>query len=130
MDISATSDRFAVVIDDESIILAGMEIMLDTWGYQVLAAEDVETILAKLPGRPVPSVILSDYRLRDGWSGITAVRAVREAVGMTVPAIILTGDTGAELLTAARTEQISILHKPVQPNDLRRQIDALIAAAA
>ncbi|MFP5517665.1 MAG: response regulator, partial [Alphaproteobacteria bacterium] len=75
----ATPDRFAVVIDDESIILAGMEIMLDTWGFRVLAAEDVETVLAKLPGHPVPDVILSDYRLRDGWSGITAVRAVREA---------------------------------------------------
>ncbi|BAI71396.1 two-component response regulator [Azospirillum sp. B510] len=129
MDLSATPDRFAIVIDDESIILAGMEIMLDTWGYQVLAAEDVETILAKLPGCPVPNVILSDYRLRDGWSGITAVRAVREACGAAIPAIILTGDTGAELLAAAQADGIRILHKPVQPNDLRRRIDALIAAA-
>ncbi|ANC90924.1 response regulator [Azospirillum humicireducens] len=129
MDMNATPDRFAVVIDDESIILAGMEIMLDTWGYQVLAAEDVETILAKLPGHPVPDVILSDYRLRDGWSGITAVRAVREACGAAVPAIILTGDTGPELMAAAKTEQVRILHKPVQPNDLRRQIESLIAPA-
>ncbi|MDR6771298.1 response regulator [Azospirillum sp. BE72] len=127
MDMNATPDRFAIVIDDESIILAGMEIMLDTWGYRVLAAEDVETILAKLPGHPVPDVILSDYRLRDGWSGITAVRAVREACGAAVPAIILTGDTGVELMTAAKAEQVRILHKPVQPNDLRRQIEALIA---
>lgn len=126
MDMSATPGRFAVVIDDESIILAGMEIMLDTWGYQVLAAEDVETVLAKLPGRPVPDVILSDYRLRDGWSGISAVRAVREACGSTIPAIILTGDTGPELIAAAKAEQVRILHKPVQPNDLRRHIDAVI----
>ncbi|HYF87965.1 response regulator [Azospirillum sp.] len=124
---NATPDRFAIVIDDESIILAGMEIMLDTWGYRVLAAEDVETVLAKLPGHPVPDVILSDYRLRDGWSGITAVRAVREACGVAVPAIILTGDTGAELMAAAKAEQVRILHKPVQPNDLRRQIEAVIA---
>ena len=129
MDMNATPDRFAIVIDDESIILAGMEIMLDTWGYRVLAAEDVETVLAKLPGHPAPDVILSDYRLRDGWSGITAVRAVREACGVAVPAIILTGDTGAELMAAAKTEQLRILHKPVQPNDLRRQIEALIALA-
>lgn len=127
MDMSAKPDRFAVVIDDESIILAGMEIMLDTWGYQVVAAEDVETVLAKLPGRPVPDVILSDYRLRDGWSGISAVRAVREACGSAVPAIILTGDTGPELIAAAKAEQVRILHKPVQPNDLRRHIDSVIA---
>ncbi|WP_245636708.1 response regulator [Azospirillum thiophilum] len=124
---STKPDRFAVVIDDESIILAGMEIMLDTWGYQVLAAEDVETVLGKLPGRPVPDVILSDYRLRDGWSGISAIRAVREACGSAVPAIILTGDTGPELIATAKAEQVRILHKPVQPNDLRRHIDAVIA---
>lgn len=129
MDMNATPDRFAVVIDDESIILAGMEIMLDTWGYRVLAAEDVETVLAKLPGNPAPDVILSDYRLRDGWSGITAVRAVREACGAAVPAIILTGDTGSELMAAAKAEHVRILHKPVQPNDLRRQIESLIAPA-
>ncbi|WP_247872086.1 response regulator [Azospirillum sp. TSO35-2] len=124
---STHPDRFAVVIDDESIILAGMEIMLDTWGYQVLAAEDVDTVLERLPGAPVPDVILSDYRLRDGWSGITAVRAVREACGAAVPAIILTGDTGTELIAAAKAEQVTILHKPVQPVDLRRHIDALVA---
>ena len=129
MDMNATPDRFAIVIDDESIILAGMEIMLDTWGYRVLAAEDVETVLAKLPDHPVPDVILSDYRLRDGWSGITAVRAVREACGAAIPAIILTGDTGAELMAAAKADRVRILHKPVQPNDLRRQIEALIAPA-
>nr|WP_209979373.1 response regulator [Azospirillum picis] len=127
MDMSATADRFAVVIDDESIILAGMEIMLDTWGYRVLAAEDVETVLARLPAGSAPDVILSDYRLRDGWSGISAIRAVREVCKAEVPAIILTGDTGPELMAAAKAEQVTILHKPVQPNDLRRKIDALLA---
>ncbi|SMH53504.1 response regulator [Azospirillum agricola] len=133
MDSTECSDRLAVIIDDEAIILAGMEIMLETWGYRVVAVEDAASALAALaeapPEAPPPSVIVSDYRLRNGVSGVDAVRAVREAAGAAVPAIILTGDTGAALAAAAQREDFLVLHKPVQPAELRRQIDRLVEAA-
>lgn len=129
MDMNVRPDRLAVVIDDEAIILAGMEIMLETWGYRVVAAEDAETVLSALATEAVPSVIVSDYRLRDGGSGVDAVRAVRAAAGVPVPAIILTGDTGAALVADAKRDGLTILHKPVQPAELRRQIDRLVEAA-
>jgi len=129
MDMNVRAERLAVVIDDEAIILAGMEIMLETWGYRVVAAEDADTVLKALAEAPLPTVIVSDYRLRDGVSGIDAVRAVRAAAGVSVPAIILTGDTGAALVAAAQRDGLTILHKPVQPAELRRQIDRLVEAA-
>lgn len=128
MDMNVRPDRLAVVIDDEAIILAGMEIMLETWGYRVVAAEDADTVLSALATEPIPSVIVSDYRLRNGGSGVDAVRAVREAAGTPVPAIILTGDTGASLVADAKRDGLTILHKPVQPAELRRQIDRLVEA--
>jgi len=128
MDMNVRPDRLAVVIDDEAIILAGMEIMLETWGYRVVAAEDADTVLSALATEPIPSVIVSDYRLRNGGSGVDAVRAVREAAGTPVPAIILTGDTGASLVADAKRDGLTILHKPVQPAELRRQIDRLVDA--
>ncbi|MBP2230173.1 CheY-like chemotaxis protein [Azospirillum agricola] len=133
MDSTDRTDRLAVIIDDEAIILAGMEIMLETWGYRVVAVEDAASALTALaeapPEAPPPSVIVSDYRLRNGVSGVDAVRAVREAAGAAVPAIILTGDTGAALAAAAQREGFLVLHKPVQPAELRRQIDRLVEAA-
>ncbi len=129
MDRNVRAERLAVVIDDEAIILAGMEIMLETWGYRVVAAEDAATVLTALAGEPSPSVIVSDYRLRAGGSGVDAVRAVREAAGVAVPAIILTGDTSAALAVAAQRDGLTVLHKPVQPAELRRQIDRLVEAA-
>ncbi len=129
MDTTASPTPLAVVIDDEAIILAGMEIMLDTWGYRVVAAEDADTALKALATAPTPSLILSDYRLRNGVSGVDAIRAVREACGVSVPAILLTGDTGAGLVAAAQRDGLTILHKPVQPADLRRHIERLVGAA-
>lgn len=130
MDMDVRPERLAVVIDDEAIILAGMEIMLETWGYRVVAVEDAEAALKALVAAPIPSVIVSDYRLRNGGSGVDAVRAVREASGSLIPAIILTGDTGAALVADAKRDGLTILHKPVQPAELRRQIDRLVDAAA
>lgn len=129
MDTTPSPMPFAVVIDDEAIILAGMEIMLDTWGYRVVAVEDAEAALKALATAPTPNVILSDYRLRNGVSGVDAIRAVREACGAPVPAILLTGDTGAGLVAAAQRDGLTVLHKPVQPADLRRHIERLVGSA-
>jgi CheY-like chemotaxis protein len=120
--------RLAVVIDDEAIILTGMEIMLDSWGYRVIAAETADGALAALRQSPipVPSVIISDYRLH-GRSGVEAVRALRALCGAPVPAIILTGDTGADLVAAAQADGLLVVHKPVGPSDLRVHIDRLAA---
>lgn len=117
------------MIDDEAIILTGMEIMLDSWGYRVIATETADGALAALRGQspiPVPSVIISDYRLH-GRSGVEAVRALRALCGAPVPAIILTGDTGAELVAAAQVHGLTVVHKPVAPAELRVHIDRLAA---
>lgn len=121
------NEPLAVVIDDETIILAGMEIMLESWGYRVVAAADLDSALSGIGGLR-PTVIVSDYRLRDGRSGVEAVRSVREACGSAVPGILLTGDTSAALQAEARREGLVILHKPVQPNDLRRTMENAVAA--
>lgn len=125
----ASSDRLAVVIDDEAIILAGMEIMLDSWGYRVIAVETAESALAALRAQtptPIPCVIISDYRLH-GLSGMEAVRALRALCGAPIPAIILTGDTGADLAAAAQVDGLTVVHKPVAPSELRVHIDRLAA---
>jgi two-component system, OmpR family, phosphate regulon response regulator PhoB len=129
MTSDASPDRLVVVIDDEAIILTGMEIMLDSWGYRVIAAETGEAALAALRAQtptPVPCVIVSDYRLR-GLSGVEVVRALRGLCGAPVPAIILTGDTGADLVAAAQVDGLTVVHKPVAPSDLRVHIDRLAA---
>ncbi len=127
MTMDAAPDRLAIMIDDDAIILTGMEMMLDSWGYGVIAADTGAAALAALRARsplPTPCVVISDYRLH-GMSGLETVRAIRVLCGAAVPAIILTGDTGADLVAAAQTEGLTVLHKPVAPADLRTHIDRL-----
>lgn len=110
-----------LLIDDESIVLKGLSMVLQGWGYEVLAAtseEEALAILADIP-RP-PSLILADYRLREGRTGTEAVAHIRDLYHTAIPSIIITGDTAPERLREAEASGLSILHKPVQPPELRQ----------
>ena len=87
-----------------------------------MIAEAVE--LAQGATAPIDA-ILSDWRLRGSETGVDAVRAVRKICGESTPAVLVTGDTSAEVLTQAHENGLVVLHKPLQPRELLRLIRRL-----
>jgi DNA-binding response OmpR family regulator len=115
--------RFAVLVDDDAIILLGLQTILKNFGYEVLVATSTEQAirqLRELGSRP--DIIVADYRLREGKVGTEAILQVRELFNSQVPGIILTGETGVECQQDAASHGLRIIHKPVTP----RQLDAAI----
>ena len=76
-----------------------------------------------------PDLILADYNLPDGMTGIGIARGVREQLGLEVPAIILTGDISTGTLRDFALPRSVQLHKPVPLENLARSIQDLLAAA-
>jgi PAS domain S-box-containing protein len=111
--------RFAVLVDDDMIVLLGLKATFEAWGYEVLAAGSTERAMAALgeKGRR-PDIVVADYRLREGRNGTEAILAVRAAYGGDVPGIILTGESGAEVQKDAAEHGLSVIHKPVTPRQL------------
>jgi CheY-like chemotaxis protein len=72
-----------------------------------------------------PDLIIADYHLAAGRSGITAIAKLREAYGA-VPAFVMSGDTAPERLREARESGHHLLHKPVQPITLRAIVNRLL----
>jgi len=111
--------RLVMIIDDEAPVLKGLGMILEEWGYEVLAAGSEEEAIELLEARRrQPHAILADYRLRDGRTGAEAVRHIRALFNTPIPCIIITGDTAPERLREAEASGFSILHKPVQPPHL------------
>lgn len=111
-----------MVIDDEVTVLQAFNILLDAWGYDVLAAESEEAV-DKVKGRDgaphlALHLIVADYRLREGRTGLQAIQRLRSMVGHEVPSIIITGDTSTENLNEARACGLTVLQKPVPPPHL------------
>ena len=125
--IDAPSDKLLVVIDDDALLLDSMAGLLRGWGCRVVAARSLDAALATLAaegGRP--DLIISDYRLADGYSGIAAIERLRAEFGATIPAFLISGDTAPERLQEARASGHHLLHKPVRPMALRAILTQLL----
>ena len=110
-----------LVIDDDATIRTGMVELLHTWGCTCDAVENIEEALAVAARHP-PDLVISDYRLREQRTGTEAIALLRSAIGPTLPALLVTGDTDPVRLREAQASQIPLLHKPVNPEGLYQKI--------
>ena len=108
-----------VVDDDPDILLAMREVLL-RWGCIVRTAASPGEAVSLIDADDFrPEMIVADYRLREGRTGSEAVARIRERLGRSIPAAILTGDTAPERLREVDASGLLLLHKPVQPARLR-----------
>lgn len=118
-----------LLVDNEDAIRAGMTTVLTSWGCQVFSARsgrDVLDILDQIDMRP--QVLLVDQRLGEGETGLQVIEKVRDEINDTVPAIIMTGDIGTDGV-ALTTANLSVIHKPVEPEYLHRLLRRIALAA-
>ena len=106
---------------------SGMSTLLTQWGYEVLEAASADEAIQRLADyEERPAMLICDLRLRDGESGIDAIEKLRTEYNESIPAMLITGDTAAHRLLAARTSEVLVLHKPVPSGQLRAAISSLL----
>jgi len=117
-----------IVIDDELAIREATQLMLESWGCEVLLADTGEAALIAVAeaGRK-PDAIIADYRLRDNKNGVDAVHGLHKVYGCDIPVIIITGDTAPDRLRETETSGYHLLHKPLAPARLRALLTHVIS---
>jgi signal transduction histidine kinase len=115
-----------LLIDDERAIRdATRELLRPLHVNVIVAANITEAVELAKESSATIDMILSDWRLRGQENGVAAVHAVRAVTGTATPAVLLTGDTSAELLKTAHANGLVVLHKPLQPRHLVRLVKHL-----
>ncbi|MFQ8430162.1 PAS-domain containing protein [Amaricoccus sp. W119] len=112
-------DMIAMVIENDDAVRAGMVALLEDWGTSPLESRDLagaEALIDDLG--TAPDVIVADYLLDDGETGLDAILKLRAAHGM-IPAVIVSADRGMELRAAAAQNDITLLHKPLELHRLQ-----------
>lgn len=132
--VAEQNDRVApliVVIEDEAIVMAGYQMLFESWGYRVVAAPSTEEAVRALRDKcQTPDFILADYRLREGNTGTEAIQTLRSAFGNGIPGVLVTGDTAVDRLRHAAASGLPILHKPVNGRQLMDILSRSLGAAA
>jgi len=116
----APDSSLVVVIDDDPLVLEGMGGLIRSWGCSVVTGHTEGAVLDGLAEyNDPPDVIISDYHLRNGKTGIEAITRLRETLTASIPAFLMSGDTNPDPLREAQTNGYTLLHKPVDPAALR-----------
>lgn len=118
--------RLIVVVEDDAGVRRGLEVLLKSWGASVASFDSVAGCLAWARqadlGAAVPDLLITDYRLEEGVTGLDAIRGLRECFGDRLPAIVVTGSMMSGFEREAQEERYHVLVKPVVPNKLRAMI--------
>jgi len=117
--------RTVLVVDDDEHILMAMDMLLRGWGHVPLSATCRDEALAQLVAAPcAPEIALIDLHLRGNQNGVDVIAALQAHLGPKgLHTAIVTGDTSPEVLATIRAAGVIGLHKPVDPETLRRFID-------
>jgi Na+/proline symporter/signal transduction histidine kinase len=112
-------------LDNDPLVLDGMEQLLRTMGARVRVARDREQLLRSFTDDGVPDIVLADYHLDDGDTGLNALQEVQQHNGTAVPCIIISADDSDVIRDRAKAVGYRFLPKPVNAARLRALVLAL-----
>jgi CheY-like chemotaxis protein len=122
-------NRVILVIDDEASIRDAVCEVLRRWECKPVAAasaREAAGIFRERGDRPDAMVV--DYQLDHGVTGLDAIAELHAALGVSIPAVIVTGDTQPERLREATQGGHLLLHKPLAPMRLRAALTSALRA--
>jgi two-component system, sensor histidine kinase len=123
----ALAPKLVIVIDDNPLVLDATGALLRAWGFEVVAAESQSDAMSQLAHRKRrPDLIVCDYRLSEGATGVDVIKGLRNAYE--IPALLISGDESSPQPCGV-TGAYSLLYKPIDAETLRRAVDRLFHIA-
>ncbi len=120
-----------LLVDDDPEIRLGMVRLLVEWGCLVThGASRTEALQALGRHSRPPDVLVCDYRLGGGETGLDAVAGIRTSLDPELPALIVTGETSPELESVFQRAGLETLRKPIRPDRLKGAIMGLVGWSA
>jgi CheY-like chemotaxis protein len=109
--------KLVVIIDDDPLVLEATGGLLRSWGCDVVVAGSYNVALTRLAkiGRR-PDLIVCDYHLSGGATGIDAIEGLRTV--FEIPAVLISGDLKSPAGVDA-FNSYNLLQKPVDAVSFR-----------
>ena len=103
-----------VLIEDDVNVANAWGLLLEAEGYRVATAAsaiEANALINHLDEQP--SLVISDFHLLDGSTGVEAVQIIREHYDAEIPAFIVSGDTSKVVKDARLLDNCTLMSKPV-----------------
>lgn len=117
-----------LLVEDNASVRTSMERFLKSRGHSIVSAASLDQALVVVDKLPRLDLLITDFHLRNGTTGSDVIRCVRETLGEPLPAIILSGDTSAEIENLSHEIDVHFVSKPIDPDSLVALMQDLLAA--
>ena len=113
-----------LIADDNQVFQTVLKVMLTSWGYSVVTADDGEEAWHILRADNGPRLAILDWMM-PRMEGIDVCRLARAAFGRNIYILILTARTRREdLLSAMKAGTDDFVTKPLKSQELRLRLAA------
>jgi len=112
-----------LVVEDDPTIREMLQLIFELEGYRTAVAADGKSALELVArGTIRPDIIVADYNLPNGMTGLEIAERLRATFNTALPVIVVTGDISTETLRAIAGADCIQLNKPIRADEVIRAV--------
>jgi CheY-like chemotaxis protein/anti-sigma regulatory factor (Ser/Thr protein kinase) len=115
-----------LLVDDDERVRKATRALLKVEGYDVQMAGSLAEAVSIGNAHPEIRLLVTDYHLAAGETGLQVVEALRERFGARLPAVMITGDTSSAIRDLGGDHRLRMASKPIDPDKLLRIMGELL----
>ena len=116
-----------LLVDDDAGVRNATAMLLRVEGFDVSCAASLTEAKQALHEKPKVDLVIADYHLQKGETGIDVIAAARDVAGEQLGAVLVSGDTSSTLRDVKATDRLRIASKPIRADELLSIITELIS---
>ena len=117
-----------LLVEDDVAVRDATRLLLKVEGYDVVPVASLAEALQKARELDGLDLLVTDYHLRDGETGIQVITALRQAVRASLGAVLITGDTSTAIKELPVDPKLRVASKPIRAEELLSLIRALLGS--
>jgi two-component system, sensor histidine kinase len=117
-----------LLVEDDPAVLAATRMLLKIDGYRVTTATSLPEAEQQARNNTDINLLITDYHLGDERTGTEVIAGVRAILNAGLKAILVTGDTSRAIKELPADENLRIISKPVDTDELLALAKTLTAS--
>jgi CheY-like chemotaxis protein len=117
-----------LLVEDDPAVRNATRMLLKVEGYRVLTASTLAEACSVASAHPQLDLLITDYHLSNGETGTQVIATLRERLGKSLKAVLITGDTSSAVKELQHDERLRLASKPIHAEELLSLLKNLLAA--
>lgn len=117
-----------LLVEDDAAVRAATRMLLESVGYKVTAVATKTEALTQAKANPRIDLLVTDYHLSEGETGVQVISALRAELGRSVKTVLMSGDTSSAVKDLPNDDTFRVASKPVNADELLGMLGALLGA--